>query len=205
MHASTSSEAVRTPSAKAVGKRPAGAAFSAGAVLDMSTTAPISSASTPGAPGKANGTPSSRPKRVLPSRSRRGGSGVGVGNCDVDLMILETRRRRCVLNTALIALFLSLNTLPNFSVENEPLIPTRTKFLLTTNSTLVPPSEDNTSFESQLNTHAYGRYFDRPEVQRAYKQQQIIQTPEFSQLPEDATVGGRFRPRGEEVRTLVIL
>lgn len=89
-----------------------------------------------------------------------------------------------------------------FAVENEPLIPTRTKFLLTTNSSLVPPSEDNVSFESQLNTRAYGRYFDRPEVQRAYKQQQIIQTPEFTQLPDDAVVGGRFRPRGEEVRTL---
>lgn len=34
-----------------------------------------------------------RQKRVLPSRSRRGGP--GVGNCDVDVMILETRKRRC--------------------------------------------------------------------------------------------------------------
>ncbi|KAK7695070.1 hypothetical protein QCA50_002260 [Cerrena zonata] len=177
MHASTSSEALRTPSAKAVGKRPAIQEIHTVATIDMSAGAPVSSASTPGAPGKSNGAPQSRPKRVLPSRSRRGGSGVGVGNCDVDLMILETRRRR---------------------LENEPLIPIRTKFLLTTNSSLVPPSEDNVSFESQLNTHAYSRYFDRPEVQRAYQQQQTIQTPEFTQLPEDATVGGRFRPRGEE-------
>lgn len=34
-----------------------------------------------------------RQKRVLPSRSRRGGP--GVGGCDVDVMILETRKRRC--------------------------------------------------------------------------------------------------------------
>lgn len=47
----------------------------------------------------------------------------------------------------------------------------------------------------------YERYFDRPEVTAAYKKQQLIETPEFSQLPEDATVGSRFRPRAafEEV------
>jgi hypothetical protein len=52
-----------------------------------------------------------------------------------------------------------------------------------------------------INEHGLGRYFDRPEVRQACKYQQLIQTPEFTQLPEDAIVGGRFRPRGsQEVR-----
>ncbi|KAI0094440.1 hypothetical protein BDY19DRAFT_880985 [Irpex rosettiformis] len=116
-----------------------------------------------------------RQKRVLPSRSRRGGP--GVGGCDVDVMILETRKRRS---------------------ESEPLIPAGTKFLLTTNSSLVPPLSEN---DFELNTSAYSRYFDRPEVQQACKYQQNIQTPEFTQLPDDAIVGGRFRPRGSEDET----
>ena len=33
-----------------------------------------------------------RQKRVLPSRTSRGGP--GVGNCDVDLMILDTLKRK---------------------------------------------------------------------------------------------------------------
>ena len=35
-----------------------------------------------------------RQKRVLPSRSRRGGP--GVGTCEVDVLILETLKRRCM-------------------------------------------------------------------------------------------------------------
>lgn len=35
----------------------------------------------------------SRQKRVLPTRSRRGGP--GIGSCDVDLMILDAQKRRC--------------------------------------------------------------------------------------------------------------
>jgi hypothetical protein len=34
-----------------------------------------------------------RQKRVMPSRSRRGGP--GIGSTDVDLMILETQKRKC--------------------------------------------------------------------------------------------------------------
>ncbi|KAH9829452.1 uncharacterized protein C8Q71DRAFT_404946 [Rhodofomes roseus] len=131
------------------------------------------------APVSVNGTPKKGgappPKRVLPSRSRRGGP--GVGSCETDMMILDTMRRR---------------------LENEPLIPATTKFLLTTNSSLVPSTSDAPNFEVEINTHAYGRYFDRPEVQKAYKEQQLIQTPEFTQLDEDASVGGRFRPRVAE-------
>ncbi|KAI0640067.1 hypothetical protein C8Q77DRAFT_1152972 [Trametes polyzona] len=132
---------------------------------------PLSSASAQ-ASGSKEGM-RTRQKRVLPTRSRRGGP--GVGSCETDVMIIETMKRKA---------------------ESEPLIPASTKFLLTTNAALLPPASE--SFEAQLNTHAYGRYFDRPEVQRAYKAQQLIQTPEFTELPQDAHVGGRFRPRGSE-------
>ena len=37
-------------------------------------------------------TTSHRQKRVLPTRSRRGGP--GIGSCDVDLMILDAQKRR---------------------------------------------------------------------------------------------------------------
>ncbi|KAG1783560.1 hypothetical protein EV702DRAFT_3706 [Suillus placidus] len=114
----------------------------------------------------------SRQKRVLPSRSRRGGP--GIGSCDVDLMILDAQRRR---------------------FENEPLIPANTQFLLTTNSALVPQPQPSSSTDFGLNSHANQRYFDRPDVIQAYREQQIIQTPEFTTLSEDASVGGRFRPR----------
>lgn len=113
-------------------------------------------------------------KRVLPSRSRRGGP--GVGGCDVDVMILETRKRR---------------------LENEPLIPPSTKFILTTNHALVP-AEAADDDDPALNTQAYSRYFDRPDVQAACRAQELIQTPEFTQLSDDALVGGRFRPRNSD-------
>jgi hypothetical protein len=54
---------------------------------------------------------------------------------------------------------------------------------------------------SQLNTWAYERYFDKPEVIRAYREQQLIQTPEYTLLSEHEAVGGRFRPRSlDDVR-----
>jgi hypothetical protein len=88
------------------------------------------------------------------------------------------------------------------AVENEPLIPADTKFLLTTNSSFIPSSSSSSApFELELNSHAYERYFDRPEVLESYKAQLTIQTPEFSNLTEDKSVGGRFRPRiHEDVR-----
>ena len=42
----------------------------------------------------ANSGVQTRQKRILPSRLRRGGP--GVGNCDADIMILETKRRQCI-------------------------------------------------------------------------------------------------------------
>jgi hypothetical protein len=83
--------------------------------------------------------------------------------------------------------------------ENEPLVPAHTKLLLTTSSTRVRAFGEGEG--SQLNTSAYERYFDKPEVIRAYREQQLIQTPEFTLLSEHEAVGGRFRPRGlDDVR-----
>ena len=45
---------------------------------------------------------------------------------------------------------------------------------------------------------ANDRYFDRPEVVKAFREQAIIQTPEFSSIGESSNVGGRFRPRAAE-------
>lgn len=99
-----------------------------------------------------------------------------------------------------LAASLSLHAYFLTTVDNEPLIPADTPFLLTTNSALLQPSSKSTSFG--LNSFANQRYFDRSDVIKSYREQLNIQTPEFSLLSEDATVGGRFRPRSsEEVRT----
>ena len=82
------------------------------------------------------------------------------------------------------------------SGENEPLIPARSVFILTTDSRVVPPASTS---EIGLNNLANERYFERPEVIKAYKIQQDIQVPEFWQLEENV-VGGRLRARtGETV------
>ena len=65
----------------------------------------------------------------------------------------------------------------------------------------VDVAEDPEGSQLNLNTSAYERYFDKPEVIRAYREQQIIQTPEFTLLSEHEAVGGRFRPRSlDDVR-----
>ena len=79
--------------------------------------------------------------------------------------------------------------------ENEPLIPAETRLLLTTNSALVASSSTS---KLDLNEFANERYFDRPEVMKTFREQQTIETPEFSKLSEDAGVGSRFRPRAQE-------
>lgn len=130
---------------------------------------------------------SMRQKRVMPSRSRRGGP--GIGSTETDMLILDTQRRKCTY-----CLYSKIPLLSDLdSAEGEPLIPATTKFLLTTNSSYIPASSSSsTPFE--LNSHAYERYFDRPEVLASYKAQHIIETPEFTSL-NDTVVGGRFRPR----------
>jgi hypothetical protein len=79
--------------------------------------------------------------------------------------------------------------------------------LLTTNSARVRAfgdaaiAEDPEGEQGNLNTSAYERYFDKPEVIHAYREQQLIQTPEFTLLSEHEAVGGRFRPRSlDDVR-----
>lgn len=135
-----------------------------------------------------------RQKRVLPTRSRRGGP--GIGSCDVDLMILDAQRRRCAYLPSPCRCF----ALIFCTGDNEPLIPADTPFLLTTNAALLQSPSKSANFG--LNTFANQRYFDRADVIKAYREQLNIQTPEFSLLSEDATVGGRFRPRSSgEVRT----
>ncbi|KAJ3808821.1 hypothetical protein F5876DRAFT_78364 [Lentinula aff. lateritia] len=114
-------------------------------------------------------------KRVLPSRSRRGGP--GVGNCETDLMILDTFKRQS---------------------ENDPLIPKDTPFFLTTDSNLAP-SEASTS---SINARGYERYFDRPDVIEGYREQKMIETPVFEAIGEGEGVVSRFRPRIVETQAV---
>ncbi|KAH9980502.1 hypothetical protein BJV74DRAFT_887798 [Russula compacta] len=169
--ASATVAGISTPSSSEAGSAAATAATAGGPSSNSTSQAQAgpSTAST-----SKSGGPSTRPRRIMPSRSRRGGPGVGIS--DVDTHILETLRRRR---------------------ENEPLIPAHTEFLLTTNSARAHTFGDAAagSESSQLNTSAYERYFDKPEVIRAYREQQLIQTPEFTLLSEHEAVGGRFRPR----------
>ncbi|KJA28516.1 hypothetical protein HYPSUDRAFT_51300 [Hypholoma sublateritium FD-334 SS-4] len=124
----------------------------------------------------ASSTASGQGRRQNPSRSKRGGP--GVGTCDVDVIILESYKRK---------------------LETEPLIPEDTIFVLTTNSSKFS-GKSSASSESaiSINTVANDRYFDRPEVLKAFREQEIIQTPEFWPIPDSSSVGGRFRPRGAE-------
>jgi hypothetical protein len=68
-------------------------------------------------------------------------------------------------------------------------------------SSSMPPT-----YELELNEHAFQRYFDKPEVIKACRAQELIQTPEFRQVPEHASVGGRFRPRApaDDVRLFFV-
>ncbi|KAF5352765.1 hypothetical protein D9756_005890 [Leucocoprinus leucothites] len=109
-----------------------------------------------------------RQKRVLPSRSRRGGP--GVGTCETDLLILEHQKRR---------------------FETETLLPSTTSFLLTTDSKQFSTS----NIESNVVTVSSERYFDRPDVLEGFRKGHIIQTPSYSKGAPDV---GRFRPRGVE-------
>ncbi|KAJ4485129.1 hypothetical protein C8R41DRAFT_903805 [Lentinula lateritia] len=116
-------------------------------------------------------------KRVLPSRSRRGGP--GVGNCETDIMILDTFKRQS---------------------ENDPLIPKDTPFFLTTDSNLAP-SEASTS-SININARGYERYFDRPDVIEGYREQKMIETPVFEAIGEGEGIVSRFRPRIVETQAV---
>lgn len=116
-------------------------------------------------------------KRVLPARSRRGGP--GVGNCEMDIMILERQKRR---------------------LEYDPLIPAQTRLLLTTNPHTIANS--SSTIKLGMNIFANDRYFDRPEVVKAYREQQVIQTPEFDKITGNPAAMGRLRPRNSEDGTV---
>lgn len=88
------------------------------------------------------------------------------------------------------------STLIQFAVGDEPLIPVETKFLLTTNPEYT--SKTSSITELGVNVHANDRYFDRPEVLKSYREQEVIQTPDFVNTTEVPTVGGRFRARNVE-------
>ncbi|KAJ6575437.1 hypothetical protein B0H19DRAFT_1128677 [Mycena capillaripes] len=122
----------------------------------------------------------SRQKRVLPSRSRRGGP--GVGNCDVDVMILNAQLNKS---------------------ENEPLIPADTPFVLKTSDTLEKLAEEFSSLAggSGLTIRAHESYFDRPDVLKAYREQTIIETPEYTNVADVPSVGGRLRVRSVDENT----
>ncbi|THV07486.1 hypothetical protein K435DRAFT_959573 [Dendrothele bispora CBS 962.96] len=120
-----------------------------------------------------------RQRRVLPSRSRRAGPGAGVGNCDADQMILDTHRRK---------------------LEDVPLIPENTRFFLATSASLAPP--EASSSRIVINKHSEDRYFDRPEVIKAFRQQTNIETPEFVDINETREVLSRFRARDTDEATM---
>ena len=80
--------------------------------------------------------------------------------------------------------------------ETTPLIPSTSTFLLSTDAGLAPSSS---SSEYKINSHANERYFDRPEVMKAIRDQLEIQTPEFVLLTDESRIGRRLRVRGEEV------
>lgn len=103
-----------------------------------------------------------------------------MGSCDIDIMILDTKK---------------------WKSDAEPLIPADTSFLLTTNTAL-GASDSSSEADLQVNTLGNELYFNRPEVLKAYREQLIIQTPEYTNISGIPVVGGRFRVRNSEEETV---
>jgi hypothetical protein len=139
-------------------------------------------------------------KRVQPQRLRRGGS--AIGNNEIDEMILDTQRRRGANIARLLQRFQPSYIALLSLAENAPLIPANTKFILTTSLTVVPDTQTSTS---KLNTNGNESYFERPEVLEAYREQQLIQTPEFVNIDPSSTSASlsRLRPL-EDVRIMLL-
>lgn len=105
----------------------------------------------------------------------------------------------CVLTSFRTTSFRLLLSSQCFAVENEPLIPGDTPFLLTTNPKYTQETMDGSEFGIQINIVANDRYFDRPDVLKAFRQQAEIQTPDYEAISDSISgVGGRFRPRNQE-------
>jgi len=86
--------------------------------------------------------------------------------------------------------------------ENEPLIPADTVVLLTTNSKYGEKNGIDGDNSISLNIVSNDKYFSRPEVIRACREQSIIQTPQWENIGDSHRVGSRLRVRGgEEVGT----
>ncbi|KAJ7492314.1 hypothetical protein FB451DRAFT_527544 [Mycena latifolia] len=128
----------------------------------------------------ANPSSQTRPKRILPTRLRGGGGGVGTS--DIDLMILAAQVSKA---------------------ESEPLIPADTLFVMKTNDTLEKVAKEFASASgSGLNLRAHESYFERPDVLKAYREQTIIETPEYSNVADVPSVGGRLRVRTNDENNL---
>ncbi|KAJ7293011.1 hypothetical protein C8J57DRAFT_13501 [Mycena rebaudengoi] len=123
--------------------------------MDIDATSPVASSQIP-------------QKRVLPSRLRRGGP--GVGNCEVDVMILNIQM--------------------NKSME-APLIPTESPFFMTTDGSL----EEIAREFSPAPTVNPPVHSERPEVMEAYRQKAVIETPEYQDVSDVPTTDGRLRTR----------
>ena len=84
-------------SSVAQGKKPATSATTTTPTSSRKTSAshqPANAAATNPTSGRADHQPTRQPqKRVLPSRSRRGGP--GLGSADVDTIILDAQKRKC--------------------------------------------------------------------------------------------------------------
>lgn len=84
-------------SSVAQGKRPATSATTAASTPSRKTSAshpPASAATTKPTPTRTDNQATRQPqKRVLPSRSRRGGP--GLGSADVDAIIMDAQKRKC--------------------------------------------------------------------------------------------------------------
>ncbi|KAF8910104.1 hypothetical protein CPB84DRAFT_1635782, partial [Gymnopilus junonius] len=122
-------------------------------------------------------TTSAHARRVLPSRNRRGGPNVGIGNCEADLLILDSYKRQH---------------------EAGPIVALDTPFLLTTNSKHAIEVPGDSGAPIRVNIVLNDSHFARPEVLKACREQEIIQTPDFESIAESSSVGGRMRPRGAE-------
>ena len=165
------------PSAKALGKRPERPHIEAQIATNDATT-PLED------PGIKKAT------RVLPSRSSR--RALGGGSSLVDELVLDAQQRAgltpplfwAFMDIAHVYLFLSL-------ASNQPILRESAVFLLTTDSALVPPRK------MEMTDHNPS-VFSGTNIQPPVKEKSIIETPDFSILPESSAVGSRLRARGTE-------
>ncbi|KAF7307156.1 ACT-7 domain-containing protein [Mycena indigotica] len=100
-------------------------------------------------------------KRILPSRSRRGGPGVGsgIGSCDIDDLILHNEARP----------------------ELDSVVPSDTVILFRTDDRLEQVAQELAIAgpSAAINVTARETYFDRPDVIKGFREQLEIEVPSF--------------------------